>query len=487
MLAAKKEFRQTRGNRISIEKLPGFSLPLPFIFFDFSMVFKSDTQVPEQILKDSLQYTIFSWMKQRGISPLNIEKAKGVYLYDRNGKRYLDFSSQLMNVNIGHGDQRITEAVVRQMQEVSYVHPGMTTEARAELGRKLSEVAPGTLNRTFFTNGGTEAIEHAIKLARMYTGRHKIITLYQSYHGATYGALSAGGDPRGLPHDSQGVPNIIHVENPYFYRCPWNSQTPEECTENAVAHMERIIRYEGPQNIAAICMEGESGSSGCIKYPPGYWKKVSELAARHGILTICDEVMSGFCRTGKWFGIQNHDVVPDIMTMAKGITSGYIPLGGMMVKEEIISYYDDKPLPLGLTYSGHAVACAAANAVMDIYHEEKLDEKAAASGRYMEQQVARLAEKHPSIGDFRNTGLLGCIELVKNRKTKEPMAPWNAGPQDMEIMNKVAAKITELGMFTFVRWNWIFTAPPLISDREHLDEGLDIISKAISVADEYCH
>jgi taurine--2-oxoglutarate transaminase len=426
-------------------------------------------------------------MKQRGISPLNIEKAKGVYLYDRNGKRYLDFSSQLMNVNIGHGDQRITEAVVRQMQEVSYVHPGMTTEARAELGRKLSEVAPGTLNRTFFTNGGTEAIEHAIKLARMYTGRHKIITLYQSYHGATYGALSAGGDPRGLPHDSQGVPNIIHVENPYFYRCPWNSQTPEECTENAVAHMERIIRYEGPQNIAAICMEGESGSSGCIKYPPGYWKKVSELAARHGILTICDEVMSGFCRTGKWFGIQNHDVVPDIMTMAKGITSGYIPLGGMMVKEEIISYYDDKPLPLGLTYSGHAVACAAANAVMDIYHEEKLDEKAAASGRYMEQQVARLAEKHPSIGDFRNTGLLGCIELVKNRKTKEPMAPWNAGPQDMEIMNKVAAKITELGMFTFVRWNWIFTAPPLISDREHLDEGLDIISKAISVADEYCH
>lgn len=441
----------------------------------------------DQILLDSLNHTIFSWSKQKGLNPFNIESAKGVYLYDRSGKRILDFSSQLMNVNIGHGDQRVTEAVMRQMQEVSYVHPGMTTEARADLGRKLSEVAPGTLNRTFFTNGGTEAVEHAMKLARMYTGRHKIISLYQSYHGATYGALSAGGDPRGLPHDSQGVPNIIHVENPYFYRCPWNSKTEEECCENAFAHMERIVKYEGPQNIAAILMEGESGSSGCIKYPAGYWKKVADLAAKYGILTICDEVMSGFGRTGKWFGIDHHDVVPDIMTMAKGITSGYIPLGGMMVKEEVISAFDDKPLPLGLTYSGHAVACAAANAVMDIYHEENLVSRAAEMGVYMDQQVAKLSEKHPSIGDFRNTGLLGCIELVKNRKTKEPMAPWNAAPSELEIMNKVAGKLTELGLFTFVRWNWIFTAPPLIVTKDQIDEGLDIISKALSIADEYCN
>lgn len=441
----------------------------------------------DQILQDSLNHTIFSWSKQKGLNPFNIESAKGVYLYDRSGKRILDFSSQLMNVNIGHGDQRVTEAVMRQMQEVSYVHPGMTTEARADLGRKLSEVAPGTLNRTFFTNGGTEAVEHAMKLARMYTGRHKIISLYQSYHGATYGALSAGGDPRGLPHDSQGVPNIIHVENPYFYRCTWNSKTEEECCENAFAHMERIVKYEGPQNIAAILMEGESGSSGCIKYPAGYWKKVADLAAKYGILTICDEVMSGFGRTGKWFGIDHHDVVPDIMTMAKGITSGYIPLGGMMVKEEVISAFDDKPLPLGLTYSGHAVACAAANAVMDIYHEENLVSRAAEMGVYMDQQVAKLSEKHPSIGDFRNTGLLGCIELVKNRKTKEPMAPWNAAPSELEIMNKVARKLTELGLFTFVRWNWIFTAPPLIVTKDQIDEGLDIISKALSIADEYCN
>lgn len=443
--------------------------------------------LPEQILHDSLQYTVFSWTKQKGIQPQNIEKASGVYLYERSGKKILDFSSQLMNVNIGHGDPRVAEAVMAQMQEVSYVHPGMTTQARALLGKKLAEVAPGSLNRTFFTNGGTEAIEHAMKLTRLYTGRHKIISLYQSYHGATYGALSAGGDPRGLPHDSQGVPNIIHVENPYFYRCPWKSKTWEECAENAFAHLERVVKYEGPQNIAAILMEGESGSSGCIKYPPGYWKMVAELAAHYGILTICDEVMSGFGRTGKWFGIEHHGVVPDIMTMAKGITSGYIPLGGMMVKEEIISAYDDKPLPLGLTYSGHAVACAAANAVMDIYTSENLPERAAIMGRYMDKEVAKLAEKHPSIGDFRNTGLLGCIELVKNRKTKEPMAPWNASPAEMAIMNQVASKLSELGLFTFVRWNWIFTAPPLIVTEEQIDEGLWKISQALKIADEHCY
>jgi len=441
----------------------------------------------EEILKNNLEHTIFSWSKQSGLNPINIEKAKGVYIYDRSGKRYLDFTSQLMNVNIGHGHPAITEAVVKQMNEVSYVNPGMATEARGLLGKKLAEITPGSLNRTFFTNGGTEAIEHAIKLARLYTGRHKIITLYQSYHGATYGALCAGGDPRGIPHDSQGVPNIIHAENPYFYRCPWNSATPEECAENAAAHMERLIKYEGVGSVAAILMEGESGSSGCIKYPVGYWKKIKAIADKYGILTICDEVMSGFGRTGKWFGIDHHGVEPDIMCMAKGITAGYIPLGGMIVTEKIATYFNDKPLPIGLTYSAHAVACAAANAVIKVYEDEKLVENAANMGNYIDAQVAKLKDKHPSIGDFRNTGLLGCIELVKNRKTKEPMAPWNASPSEMEIMNKVAGKLNELGMYTFVRWNWIFTAPPLSITKDQMDEGLDIISKAISIADEHCH
>jgi taurine--2-oxoglutarate transaminase len=441
----------------------------------------------EEILKNNLEHTIFSWSKQSGLNPINIEHAKGVYVYDRSGKRYLDFTSQLMNVNIGHGDPRVTEAVVKQMNEVSYVNPGMATEARGLLGKKLAEITPGTLNRTFFTNGGTEAIEHAIKLARLYTGRHKIITLYQSYHGATYGALCAGGDPRGIPHDSQGVPNIIHAENPYFYRCPWNSATPEECGDHAAAHMERLIKYEGPSSVAAILMEGESGSSGCIKYPVGYWKKIKAIADKYGILTICDEVMSGFGRTGKWFGIDHHGVEPDILCMAKGITSGYIPLGGMIVTEKIAQHFNDKPLPIGLTYSAHAVACAAANAVIKIYEEDNLIENAANMGHYIDAQAAKLKDKHPSIGDFRNTGLLGCFELVKNRKTKEPMAAWNAAPNEMEIMNKVAAKLNELGLYTFVRWNWIFTAPPLTITKDQVDEGLDIISKAISIADEHCN
>jgi taurine--2-oxoglutarate transaminase len=321
----------------------------------------------------------------------------------------------------------------------------------------------------------------------LYTGRHKIITLYQGYHGATYGAMSASGDPRGIAHDGQAAPNFLHVENPYFYRCPWNSATPEECATNAANHMERIIKYEGPGTVAAILIEGESGSSGCIKYPPGYWKKVRTIADKYGILLICDEVMSGFGRTGKWFGVNHHDVVPDIMCFAKGLTCGYIPLGGMIIKEELINKFNDKPLPLGLTYSAHAVACAAANEVLKIYDDEKLIENAAAMGKQMEKRIEKMKEKHPSIGDYRNTGLLGCIELVKNRKTKEPMAPWNATADEMTIMNKVNAKLLELGLFTFVRWNFIFTAPPLCITSEEMDESLDIISKAISVADEYCN
>lgn len=441
----------------------------------------------DEILRNNLDYTLFSWSKQTGLNPVNIEKAKGVYLYDRDGKRYLDFSSQLLNVNIGHGHPAIMEAVVQQMKEVSYVYPGMITKARGELGKKLSEIAPGNLNKTFFTLGGADAIENAIKIARVYSGRHKIISQYRSYHGATYAAVSAGGDPRKFAVDSQGMPNIIHVENPYFYRCPWDSKTPEECSEKAAANLERIIRFENPDSIAAILLEGESGTSGCIKYPPRYWKKVKAIADKYGILTIADEVMSGFGRTGKWFGFQNHDVEPDIICMAKGLTSGYIPLGGMMVSDEIANYFNDIALPLGLTYSAHAVACAAGVATLKVYEDEHLLENTLKIGKYLDEQMLVMMENHPSIGDFRNTGLLGAVELVKNRETKEPVTSWNASPSEMECTNRMAAKIRELGMFTFVRWNWIFIAPPLCITKDEMDEGLEIISKAIAIADEYCY
>ena len=441
----------------------------------------------EQILHDNLEYTLFSWSKQVGLNPINVERAEGVYLYDRDGKRYIDFSSQLMNTNIGHGNQKVTEAVVAQMQEVSYVHPGMITKARGDLGRKLAEITPANLTKAFFTLGGAESVENAIKLARLYTSRHKIVTLYQSFHGASYGAISAGGDPRKLPVDNQAMPGVVHVENPFFYRCPWHSVTPQECAQRAADHMERVISYEGPQNVAAVLMEGESGTSGCIKYPPGYWKRVREICDKHGILLVADEVMSGFGRTGKWFGSDHHGVKIDLMCMAKGITAGYLPLGAVMVDEQIARHYDDKPLPLGLTYSAHPVSCAAAVAVLEIYEQENLIENAAKMGRYIEQRIAEMATQHPSIGDFRNTGLLGCIELVKNRETKEPMAPWNAAPNQMETMNQIAAKIRELGMYTFVRWNYIFIAPPLTITKAEVDEGLEILSQAISIADYHVY
>jgi len=440
----------------------------------------------KQIIKENLDYTLFSWGKQGGLNPINVSHAKGSYFYDRDGKKYLDFSSQLMNVNIGHGNQRITEAVTRQMKEMSYAYPGMATDIRGKLGKKISEITPGNLTKSFFTLGGAEAIENAIKLARIYTGRHKIIAQYRAYHGATNGAISAGGDPRKFAVDSNAMPNIVHVENPYAYRCPWSSSTIEECGERAFANLERIVKLESPDSVAAILLEGESGSSGCIKYPPMYLKKVRELCDKYGILFIDDETMSGFGRTGKMFGINHHGVTPDIMVLAKGLTSGYLPLGAAVVTDKIATYFDENPMVIGLTYSAHPTLCAAALENIKIIEEEHLVERAAEMGTYIEAEVEKLKIKHPSIGDFRNTGLLGCIELVKNRETKEPTTPWNAKPDEMEATLRMAAKVRELGMFTFVRWNWIFIAPPLNVSKEEVDEGLKIISQVIAIADEYC-
>ena len=438
----------------------------------------------DEIIQNNLDYTLFSWSKQKGITPLAIQRGEGVYLYDYDGKRYIDFSSGLMNVNIGHSNQRVTKAVTDQMQQVSYVTPSCVTEVRGELGKKLAEISPGNLTKTLFTVCGATAIENAIKLARLYTGKHKIIARYRAFHGASYGAMTAGGDPRKLASDSQQIPNIIHVEDPYCYRCPWGKEI-NSCERECVSHIERVIQFEGPENVAAILMEGESGSSGCIKYPPDYLKKVRALCDKYGILLIADEVMSGFGRTGKWFGVDVHGVVPDMIATAKGITAGYLPLGALIVSDKIADHFNDRPLMLGLTYSAHAVCCAAGLEVLKIYEDENMIENAAEMGKYVENRVEDLKQKHPSIGDFRTTGLLGCIELVKNRKTKEPMAPFNAKPDEMVVMNKVAAKIKELGMYTFVRWNYIFIAPPLCITKEQIDEGLAIISQAIAIADEH--
>ncbi|HZH64801.1 MAG TPA: aminotransferase class III-fold pyridoxal phosphate-dependent enzyme [Flavisolibacter sp.] len=435
----------------------------------------------EEIIQDNLNFTLFSWSKQKGTDPIAVKYGEGVYLYDYDGKRYIDFSSGLMNVNIGHGDQRITEAVVRQMQQVSYVTPSCVTKVRGELGKKLAEICPGDLNKAFFTVCGATSVENAIKLARLYTGRHKILSRYQSYHGSSNGAMAASGDPRRLPVDAQQAPNFVHFDLPYLYRWEYGE---EALLKESVAQLERIIAYEGPANIAAILLEGQSGSSGCFLYPSGYLKAVREICNKHGILLIMDEVMSGFGRTGKWFAFQHHNIVPDMIAMAKGLTCGYLPFGCLMVSNKIASKYDDAVLPLGLTYSAHPVACAAALETLKIYEDDSLIENAAAMGKYLDTQIEGLKSKHPSIGDWRAQGLLGCLELVKNKETKESIAPFNAKPAEMEVMNKVAAKIRELGMYTFVRWSYIFIAPPLCVTKEQIDEGLYIISQAVSVADK---
>ncbi len=436
----------------------------------------------QEIIQDNLDHTLFSWSKQKGIAPIAVKYGEGVYLYDYDGKRYIDFSSGLMNVNIGHGNQRVTEAVMKQMQEISYVTPSCVTKARGELGKKVASLAPKGLNRTLFTIGGAEAIDNAVKLARMYTGRHKILARYQAYHGATYGAMSAGGDPRKLASDAQQAPNFVHFDIPIAYRWEYGE---ENLLKDAVANLERVIAFEGPQNIAAILLEGESGSSGCLKYPGGYLKKMREICDQHGILLIADEVMSGWGRTGKWFAVENHGVIPDMIATAKGITSGYLPLGALIVSDKIASQFDDKVLFLGLTYSAHPVCCAAGLEVLKIYEDDGLIENTVAMGKYIDARMEELKKKHLSIGDWRNTGLLGCIELVKNRKSKEPMAPYNAKPDEMTVMNKVAARLKDLGMYTFVRWNYIFVAPPLCINKEQVDEGLAMISDAISIADGY--
>ena len=438
--------------------------------------------IENEILRNSLKYTLFEWRKQSDFNPLNIDKAEGVYLIDHNKNKILDFSSGLINVNIGHGDKRVTDAVVEQMNKVSYVNPSTITQVRGELGKKLSQICPGNLNKSFFTICGATGIENAIKLARIYTGRHKILTRYRSYHGSTMGAMSAGGDPRKLRVDSQMGPNFIHLEIPYAYR-----STGDDWEQNSFDHLDRILEYEGPENFAAIIMEGESGSSGCLKLPSGYFKKLRDVCNKYGILLIADEVMSGFGRTGEWFGINNHEVVPDIMVMAKGITSGYLPFGAVQVSDSIASYFDEKELMIGLTYSAHPVSCAAALRVISIYEEDNLINNAKKMGEYLQKQVLKMKSDHPSIGDYRTTGLLGCIELVKSKKTKEPIVSFHAKSKELNIINKIKLKTSELGMNVFIKGNYIFIAPPLCINTSQIDDGLNILSEALKISDKVCH
>ena len=427
------------------------------------------------------EYVFFSWSVQSAINPIPVERAEGIYFWDVDGKRYIDFASQLMNVNTGHQHPRIVQAIKDQADKLCYVYPGLATDVKGELGRLLAEITPGDLHKSFFVLGGAEANDNAIKLTRLYTGRHKIIARYRSYHGATYGAVTLSGDPRRLPVEPT-ISGVIHVMDPYCYRCPFG-WTLETCHRECIDHVEQVIKFEGPENVAAIFLEGVTGSSGIMIYPDEYWPRMREIADRYGILLVDDEVMSGFGRTGEWFGIDNWGVVPDVMTMAKGLTAAYVPLGAVVVSKDIADTFEDRMLPLGLTYSGHPLACATAVATINVYKEDRLIENARAMGRVLGEELEGMKARHPSVGDVRYIGLFSVIEVVKDKETKEPMAPWNAKPSEMGAMADVARFLRDNGLYTFVRWNWIFAVPPLCITESQLKDGLAIIDRALEITD----
>jgi taurine--2-oxoglutarate transaminase len=436
-----------------------------------------------QVVADAKDYVLYSWSVQDAINPIAIAGAEGRHFWDYDGKRYLDFASQLVNVSIGHQHPKVIAAIKEQADRLCTIGPPMASESRSRLGRLLAEVTPGDLQMSFFTNGGAEANENAIKLARWYTGRHKVIARYRSYHGATAGAITLTGDPRRWAAEP-GIPGAVRMFDPYTYRCP--AGHPDPCPVcSGGPHLEEILQYEGADTVAAVILETVTGTNGILVPPDGYLQSIRDTCDRHGILLICDEVMAGFGRTGKWFGVDNWDVVPDIMTVAKGINSGYVPLGAMIVREPIARWVRDKYFAGGLTYSGHPLACASAVASIEAFQEEGIVEQAAASGELFRERLGELQARHPSIGEVRGLGCFWGLELVKSRETREMLVPFNATGEAAAPVMRVAKAALERGLYLMVHWNVIMVCPPLTITAEELDEGVAILDEVLSIADEY--
>ncbi len=444
---------------------------------------ESDPQLGEQILEDAKRYVLYSWSVQDAIAPIAVAGAEGRHFWDYDGKRYLDFASQLVNVSIGHQHPRVVAAIKEQAERLCTIGPPMASESRSTLGRLLAEVTPGNLSMAFFTNGGAEANENAIKLARWYTGRHKVIARYRSYHGATGGAITLTGDPRRWAAEP-GIPGVVRMLDPYTYRCPAGHPDPcPVCT--GAPHLEEILQYEGPETVAAVILETVVGTNGIIVPPDGYLKSIREVCGRYGIVLICDEIMAGFGRTGKWFACEHWDVVPDILTVAKGINSGYVPLGAMVISEPIAEWIRGRFFAGGLTYSGHPLACAAAVASIEAFREEGIVEHAAEAGDAFRDELAQLAERHPCVGEVRGLGCFWGLELVKNRATREPLVPFNAAGEAAAPITRMAKAALERGLYLMTHWNVVMVCPPLSITREELDEGIAILDEALAVADEY--
>jgi len=425
------------------------------------------------------QHVFHSWSAQAQLDPMVITKAEGSYVWDRYGDRLLDFTSQLVFTNLGHQHPKIIKAIQQQAATLCTVAPSYANGARSEAARLIASHTPGDLNRIFFTNGGADANEHAIRMARLHTGKHKVLSTYRSYHGGTHLAVNVTGDPRRWASDN-GSTGTVHFFGPFLYRSAFSSTTEQEECERALAHLEQVITLEGPSTIAAIVLESIPGTAGIMMPPPGYLQGVRELCDRHGIVFIADEVMAGFGRAGKWFGIEHADVTPDLLTFAKGVNSGYVPLGGVAISEAIYRTFADRPYPGGLTYSGHPLACAAAVATIRTMEDDRIVEHAASLGtEVFEPGLRELAAKHDWIGEIRGTGAFWAVELVRDRETREPLAPYGGSSPAMAA---ILGACTRRGLLPFANFNRIHVVPPLTTSAEEAREGLDILDQALSEA-----
>ena len=438
-----------------------------------------------RVRHDDRAHVFHSWSAQAKIDPLPIARASGSYFWDFEDQRYLDFSSQLVNVNIGYQHPKLVAAIQEQAGKLCTIAPSFANDARSEAARLIAEIAPGDLGAVFFTNGGAEANENAVRMARLHTGRHKVLAAYRSYHGATAGAIALTGDPRRWPSEP-GLPGIVRYWGPYPYRSTFHASTEQEEGERALAHLRDVIAFEGPDTVAAIVLETVVGTNGILVPPDGYLAGVRALCDELGIVMIADEVMAGFGRCGEWFAVDHWGVKPDLITFAKGVNSGYVPLGGVVISDPIAATFADRPYPGGLTYSGHPLACASAVASINIFREEGIIEHARQLGTdVIEPGLRELAERHPSIGEVRGLGVFWALELVRDRATREPLVPFNAAGEAAAPMGELMAACKSRGLWPFTHFNRMHVVPPCTTTADEVREGLAVLDEALKVADTY--
>lgn len=435
----------------------------------------------EEIKQLDKEHVLHSWSVQGGLNPTVVTKAEGIYFYDADGRKYFDMSSQLVNLNIGYGNEKVADAIAEQAHKLPFIGPGYAVDVKSELARRIIELAPDNMQKVFFTLGGADANENALKIARLYTGKNKVMSRYRSYHGSTMGAGNLTGEPRRF-NCEPGIPGYIKFFDPYVYRELVDFEDDAAATRYYIGKLREQILYEGPDSIAAIECETITGSNGCIIPPDGYLKGIRELCDEFGILMICDEVMMGWCRTGEYFACMNWDVKPDIITFAKGITCGYAPLGGVIVDKRIADYFNDHKLLCGLTYSGHPLSCAAGIATLDVYEEEKILENTRAMGSILGELEEALKENHACVGDVRYKGLFSAVELVKDKETKEPLVGYNADKEN--LMGRINGMLKEKGFSTYTHENIIIVAPPLIIKESELREAMAILDEVLAEVDK---